>query len=124
VPLADAIREELPGVEDVAQFYTLYETFVQLPGTGKDFGRTDNIIFADPGFFRLFEREWLAGNPTLALEEPNSVVLTEASSQKYFPGQDAADVLDKEILYVNRDSILTRVTGVVKDYTQNTHFTF
>ena len=123
-PLADAIREELPGVEDVAQFYTLYETFVQLPGTGKDFGRTDNIIFADPGFFRLFEREWLAGNPTLALEEPNSVVLTEASSQKYFPGQDAADVLDKEILYVNRDSILTRVTGVVKDYTENTDFTF
>src|SRR5690606_6646544 len=47
-PLAAAIREELPGVEDVAQFYTLYETFVQLPGTGKDFGRTDNVIFADP----------------------------------------------------------------------------
>ena len=123
-PLGEVIREELPGVEDVAQFYTLYQPFVQVPGAGKNFGRTDNIIFADPGFFRLFTREWLAGNPTLALEQPNSVVLTEGSSQKYFPGQDAAEVLGKEILYVDRDSILTRVTGVVKDYTENTDFTF
>src|SRR5690606_30157149 len=96
-PLGEVIQEELPGVEDVAQFYTLYQPFVQVPGTGKNFGRTDNIIFADPGFFKLFTREWLAGNPTLALEQPNSVVLTEGSSQKYFPGQDAAEVLGKEI---------------------------
>lgn len=123
-PLGEVIREELPGVEDVTQFYTLYDTRVQLPGAGKNFGNTGNVIFSDPGFFRFFEREWLAGSPALALEEPYSVVLTEVSLQKYFPGQDAGEVLGKEILYINRDSILTRVTGVVKDYPGNTDFTF
>jgi putative ABC transport system permease protein len=123
-PLADVIREELQGVEDVAQFYTLYEILVQLPGIDKNFGRTDKVIFSDPGFFRFFEREWLAGNPDLALVDPNSVVLTETSLQKYFPGQDAMEVLGKEILYVDRDSILVHVTGVVKNYTRNTDFTF
>src|SRR5690606_33888515 len=60
----------------------------------------------------------------MALEEPNTVVLTETSLHKYFPEKEAFEVLGKELLYISRDSILTKVTGVVKDYTANTDFTF
>src|SRR5690606_17233453 len=81
-PLGDVIQEELTGIEEVAHFYTLYNTSISLPDGAKNFGRTHKTVFSDPGFFRIFEREWLAGNPAMALEEPNTVVLTENSLHK------------------------------------------
>lgn len=123
-PLGEVIHDELPGVEDVTHFYTLYNIAVRLPDSDKSFGRNDNVIFADAGFFRFFERQWLAGNPAQALQEPNTVVLTETSAQKYFPGKNAVDLLGREILYLGQDTIHARVTGIVRDYTENTDFTF
>lgn len=123
-PLGEVIQEDLTGLADVTHFYTLYQTFVKLSDEEKSFGRTDNVMFSDPAFFRLFEREWLAGNPSVALEEPYAVVLTEARAQTYFPELSAVEVLGKELLYVNQDSVLARVTGVVRDFSKNTDFTF
>ncbi len=123
-PLGEVIADELTGIGDKTHFYTLYETMVILPSADQYFGRTNNVIFADPGFFRIFQREWLSGNPGSALESPNSVVLTESSLQKYFPGIDPGDVLGKDLLYVNQDSIIAQVKGVVRDYSENTDFTF
>src|SRR5690606_14715650 len=90
----------------------------------KSFGRSNQVIFSDPGFFRIFQRDWLAGNPSLALKSPHSVVLTESSLKKYFPGQSPDEALGKELLYINQDTLLARVTGIVRDYHQNTDFTF
>ncbi|MFC4874922.1 ABC transporter permease [Negadavirga shengliensis] len=123
-PLSEVIAEELTGIEDITHFYTLYGTMVLVPSQEMNMGRTDKVTFADPGFFRIFQREWLAGNPEIALEHPHSVVLTESSLAKYFPDSDAGEVLGKEILYVYRDSIAVRVTGVVRDYSERTDFTF
>lgn len=123
-PLGEVVRDELTGVADVTHFYTLYQTLVAFPNGETVFGKTNHVVFSDPGFFRIFEREWLAGNPAMALEEPHAVVLTETSLRRYFPGQEAAEVLGSEILYIGQDSILVQVTGVVRDYTDNTDFTF
>lgn len=123
-PLGEVIQEELTGIVDRTHFYTFEESFVTFPSGEKNFGRSNKVVFSDSGFFRIFQRDWLAGNSASALESPNAVVLTESSLQKYFPGLAPVEALGKELLYINQDSIWAQVTGVVRDYTQNTDFSF
>ncbi|WP_339877431.1 ABC transporter permease [uncultured Algoriphagus sp.] len=123
-PLGEVIADEISGLEEKGRLYTMYNTLVALPNTGKVFRRSDEITFADPGFFKIFPREWIAGNPESALLKPESVVISEASMHKYFPGSEASDVLGQELMYVDSDSIYAKVTGVVAGYQENTDFIF
>ncbi|SFU17471.1 ABC-type antimicrobial peptide transport system, permease component [Algoriphagus locisalis] len=123
-PLNEVIKEEISGIEEKGKLYTMYNTLVTLPNTDKVFGRSNEVTFADPGFFKIFPRKWLAGNPETALIQPESVVISEASLHKYFPGSEASDVLGQELMYVDSDSIYASVTGVIADYNENTDFIF
>jgi putative ABC transport system permease protein len=124
-PLGEIIDEELAIIETKGRLYTLYETLVAIPEENKVFGRTDKAAFAETGFFQIFPREWLAGNPMTALIEPNTAVIAESSLRKYFPGQEAKDVLGKIMQWTDAgDAYTAQITGVVADYTQNTDFFF
>ncbi len=124
VPLGEVIEDEIAGIETKARFYTTYQTKVVVQSPEKDFGRTNNVILASPGFLEIFKREWIAGDAKNALVEPYSVVLTESSAEKYFPNESVNDILGKEILYTETDTMYTQVTGVVKDFTENTDLIF
>lgn len=123
-PLGEVIAEEVSGIEEKGRLYTMYQALVTLPSSNKVFGRSADVTFADPGFFKIFPRKWLAGNPETALMEPESLVISEESLHKYFPGSEASDVLGQEMMFVDSDSIYAKVTGVVADYHENTDFTF
>lgn len=123
-PLGEVIQDEIAMVEEKGRLYTLSQTLVTNPSSDQVFGRINGATFADPGFFRIFQRKWLAGNPETALDAPNSVVISETSLQRYFPGSDASAVLGKELMWVDSDSIIAQVTGVVEDYTDKTDFIF
>jgi len=123
-PLGEVIDSEVPGIEQKGRLYTGYNTLVADPTTRKIFGRSNYVTFADPGFFQVFPRKWLAGNPQSSLVQPNSLVISETSLHKYFPGSEANDVLGKELLFIEADSIQAQITGVIADYTENTDFIF
>ncbi|MDF2158127.1 ABC transporter permease [Algoriphagus sp. CAU 1675] len=123
-PLGEVLRDEVAGVEQSGRLYTLYQTLIALPESNQVFGRENHVTFADEGFFRLFPREWLSGNPKEALSEPNQVVITEESMKSYFPGLSPAQVLGKEMLFVDVDSIFVTVSGVVSDFKENTELTY
>ncbi|HSF55939.1 MAG TPA: ABC transporter permease [Algoriphagus sp.] len=123
-PLGEVIKDEVVGIEEKARLYTLSETMVANPSENKVYGRSDGVTFSDIGFFRVFPRKWLAGNPESALIEPNTAVISESSLKKYFPGSDAASVLGKELLWVDSDSIVARITGVVEDFSEKSDFIF
>jgi len=123
-PLGEVIQEEISGIEQTGRLYTIYNALVVNPEQNKVFGRTINTTYADEGFFQVFPREWLAGNQSTALEVPGSLVISERSLHKYFPGSEATDVLGKEMMYVDSDSIYAQITGVIKDYTENSDFIF
>lgn len=124
-PLGEVIDEELAILESKGRLYTLYETMVEIPEENKVFGRSDRVAFADPGFFQIFPRDWLAGNPMTALQEPNTAVITESNLKKYFPGKEAKEVLGKIMQWTDAADVYTaQITGVVADYTQNTDFIF
>src|SRR5476649_1349385 len=66
----------------------------------------------------------ISGSPSSALAEPRSVVITERIAKKYFNGAPWGyqDVVGK-VLIVN-DSVPYKITGVIKDIPQQSHFTF
>ncbi len=123
-PLGEVIQDEMTGVEQKGRLNTLYQVLVSVPDQNRVIGRSTAATFADPGFFKIFPRNWLAGNPETALDPPETAVITRRSLEKYFPGLDAPSVLGKEIMYVDSDTIRAQVSGVIEDYTENSDFIF
>src|SRR5690606_16900858 len=69
-----------------------------------------------PGILRVCSLQFLSGDPTTALNEPNSVLLSATTAAKYFPGEEALG----QVLTLDERTDL-RVTGVLRDLPVNTH---
>jgi ABC-type antimicrobial peptide transport system permease subunit len=126
-PLPSAVKKEVSGIEETVGFH-------QFNGNGKVNVRKKNgdkplqinhqtdIVFADPAYFNLIPFQWLAGGPEISLAEPFKTVLTESRAKTYFPSMPYPDMIGKQIVY--DDSIVTTVSGIVKDLGKNTDFIF
>jgi len=79
-------------------------------------------VVADPQYFEIFKYKWLAGNASTSLKDPFAVVLTESKAKKYFNEKDIDKVIGKQVMYA--DSLFTTVTGVVKDWQNNSDLNF
>jgi len=82
----------------------------------------EHITFADSAYMDFFHYEWLAGNPASALQKPFSVVLTESEARLYFQHGQPRDWIGRSLVY--DDSLTVTVTGIVKDWKQNSDFGF
>lgn len=76
----------------------------------------ENGYWADEEFFNFFKVDMVKGNPSRALSDPNSVMITEDLAKKYF-GDD--EPLNKMIRMDNQFNF--KVTGVYKAFPTNTH---
>lgn len=82
--------------------------------------RNENRFFyADHDYFRVFSTPFLRGDPSTALIQPQSVVITRSTALRYF---SQVDVIGQEFIVENQ--IEYTVTGVIEDYPANTHFSF
>lgn len=87
-PLAEAIREQVPGVEAVCRVFH-WSDFTMRPDDDLDNAyRETNVYAADEDFFKVLDYGLLAGDPETALKEPASVVLPESAAIRYF-GEEA-----------------------------------
>lgn len=123
-PLGEVIDEEIAAVESKGRLYTLYQTLVTIPEGNRVLGRSNLVTFADPGFFTIFPRTWIAGNPQNALLNPNTAVITRSQGEKYFPGVNPLDWMGKEVVWIDADTVRAQITGVVEDFSENTDFIF
>ena len=108
--IAPAMRNDFPELE-VAQFF--YDD--GLFRIGNDRYNEKNFAFADEYVPRVFDYEWLAGDPHSALTNPNSIVLTESWARKYFGSRDA---MGQTINVENQWDC--KVTGIIRDLPGNT----
>lgn len=125
-PLPAATRNEVTGIKDVTAFYLYYQPKVSIENTANTkplvFKSQPSVIFADDHYFKFFSYQWLAGLSQTALREPFQVVLSENVAKTYFPNLKNQQIIGKQIVY--NDSIKTTVSGIVKDLTETTDFTF
>lgn len=78
------------------------------------------VYAVDAGFFKLFTFPLLKGDGATALDNPNSVVLTETTAKKYFGSADNA--MGKVVQFDKQLNL--KVTGVAKDVPSNSHLDF
>lgn len=78
------------------------------------------FMFADSTFFQLFQYTLLNGDARTALNGPDRVILTESTAKKYFGDEDPVG----KILKVSSNGLDYLVTGVMKDYPENSQMKF
>ena len=113
-PLAPLLKREYPEIAEVARLHPFAEVtlhYEELSFT------EDRIMAVDPAFLSVFTLEPLYGSLDGALDNENSVVLTEAVAEKYF-GKDVNPVGERLTIDVDRSVI---VTAVIRDLPSNTH---
>ncbi|MDP8322742.1 MAG: ABC transporter permease [Candidatus Stygibacter australis] len=117
IPLAPAIKLEFPeDVEQYCRYRAMDNNLFQIDNK-KYF--EDNVHYADSTVFEIFSYEFLRGEPSEALDDPNEIVLTESFARRIFGTQDPLG----EYLETGYGFGFT-VTGVIKDLPQNSHLNF
>lgn len=123
-----ALKKELPEVIDYARLYNLGAknnvviTWNDAPNGPVKF-KHRRFLYADSSFLGMFGYAMIAGNPTTALSEPLTMVISESYAKKYFGTEDPLG----KMLHMKDDDFndeLCKVTGVFKDLPQNTHLKF
>jgi len=77
----------------------------------------NRTVFADTGFFSVFDVEFISGSSTDALKDTGSVVITQSTALRYFEHENPMG----KILEFDKGTKLT-VTGVCEDAPSNSHF--
>ncbi len=114
-----ALKAEFPEVQDQCRIFKKYA-----PGTvrfeDKAF-REENLYYADPSFFEIFDYTLLSGNRAQALTEPNTALIDERTARKYFGD---ANPLGRRIEVGSADGLESfEIVGVLKTIT-NSHLKF
>lgn len=116
IPMAEAARREIAGLERVVPVHGQWIKHLQIPQpTGKpvQFDEVTNVVATDTNYFGMVPYHWLAGSPAQSLVRPNQVVLTQGRAEQYFPGLTPAQILNRTITYW--DTVQVQVSGIVAD---------
>ena len=116
-PLAPALKEEYPEIIKATRFTRLRRG--QLIKFGEKIFLEPRICLTDPDFFTMFTFLFLEGDPQTALSNPNSIVLVESVSAKYFGNENPVG----KVLNINNEFDFT-VTGILKDIPENSTIQF
>ena len=108
IPLADELRENYPEVKNVVRFLSTERTLYK---NGDQQFYEEEFFRADSTVFDMFTYEFIAGDPSTALDEPYSMVITEKIAKKYFG--DARSAFGQSLQ--DSEGHEFKVTGVLTD---------
>lgn len=115
-PMGATLKKDYPQVEEYTRVYN--SSGSKLIKKGNQFITENNVAHVDSTFFGVFTLPAVSGNTRTALNEPNTVVLTQSAARKYF---GAGEALGK---IIEADQTPYKVTAVIKDVPPNSHFHF
>lgn len=115
-PLAATVKNEVPGVVETARTLD-YRAGGLVSYSNKSFEKAG--LFADPGFFAIFSYHFIKGNALTALNQPNSIVITQTLAKTLF-GND--EPMGKMVLRNNKLPMI--VSGVINDPPLNSSYQF
>lgn len=123
--MGEIMKSVFPQIQQTTRLVRLFaedKTLLQYTpenGTIKSFYETKGYL-ADSTFFRMFTYNFIEGNPSTALSNPNSVVLSEEIAKKIFGNQPALNKVIHISSSTNGDHDF-QVTGVFKPIKKPSH---
>ena len=116
-PYAPALRNDFD--EEIEEIVRISPTEGLVTIDDRSF-REKRIYDVDSNFFDLFSFPLVQGDPTTALTDPASVVLTERTAKRYF---GSANNALGQLIELDKTLLLT-VTAIAKDVPSNSHLDF
>jgi putative ABC transport system permease protein len=116
---AALLKTNFPEVENAVRFLRESLRF-------KKDGRLtteDKGAYSDPSVFDVFTLPVIGGDPKTALQQPNSIVITESFAKKYFNQVHVTGKTLTGLTDDNTDQPYT-ITAVIKDMPAQSHFNF
>src|SRR5688572_23861338 len=113
---ATFIQQQYPEVDTTARILMSIDKFLLEVGDKSVY--EEKGLFAESSFFKVFPLEFVKGDPSTALNAPNTMVISETMAKKYFGNEDPID----KIILVDKDTLT--VKGVLAKLPQRFHLDF
>jgi len=122
--VAEAIKTDIPDFEQVTRIMYVGEQLMRVTIDDKATHFNESKYYlAEDNFFRVFSFPFLKGNPTTALKDVNSMVITASTAKRYFGDADPIGRLI-EAKSTNGTYTSFTVTGVLADIPARSHLQF
>lgn len=121
-PIAPLMPDFFPEVKYAARMFPRSVSIEVKEGnlaTGTNRFEVENVAFADSNLLDILTFDFVEGDPTTALDQPFSLVLTEEMARQFF---GTTDVMGKTLHF--RSTYPFRVSGVIKDHPDNSSLRF
>jgi putative ABC transport system permease protein len=113
LPLAEAIRNEISGIETVALGRPQFKAMIEI--NSQKIFKQDHVLIVEPAFLDIFNIEILSGDAKKTLLTPYQAIVTETIAKKYFGIEDA---IGKTFKY--RDKFIITIGAIMRDLPSNT----
>jgi len=113
--IAPTMMQEFPEMEDFCRMNFWGETVIKYE---EQTFTQSAFTQADSAFFKIFSIPLIKGNAETVLNAPHKVVISETTAKKMFGNEDPIDKMIK----VGTDSSLYKITGVMQDVPELSHF--
>jgi putative ABC transport system permease protein len=119
-PMGETLKNDYPEVEEYVRLYASNGS--KLIKKGSEYINEGLVTHADSTLFNVFTLPSIIGNTKSALNEPNTVVISETAAIRYFGSAEKAmgEFLDTD----DNTRTLYEVTAVIEDMPKNSHFRF
>jgi putative ABC transport system permease protein len=119
-----ALKAEFPDVREMTRVSKLEGQVSTQQSDGELTAFNERRLYmVDASFLKVFSFPMIKGTAA-ALNNPNSVVITESTAKKYFPNQDAVGKTIKIQQQISGTNITAAVTGICRDVPANSHLQF
>ena len=81
----------------------------------------EGFAYIDQEIIDIFQLSFKYGDPSTALRQPETMVISAAKAEKYFPGQDP---VGRSVILNEREDMTFTITGVLDDSPVNSHLNY
>ena len=113
--LGPTLKTEIPEIEAETSFDLNYDQTTFLKNNG-EVQKIDELS-VDNDFFKIFDFNFIVGNPTAAFQREHSMVLTKNGAKNLF-----GEIPPLGTKIISTSSITYTVTGIINDLPSNTFF--
>ncbi|MCJ7681521.1 MAG: ABC transporter permease, partial [Candidatus Aminicenantes bacterium] len=119
-----ALKKDFSEVSETARLRKMEQGGKRYVGYRDNKYYETGFFFAEPSFLTVFDFPLAKGDPATALLNPNAIVLTEETAEKYFGTEDPMGKMIEADPYNDGELFLFQVTGIAQNVPRNSHVHF